>query len=456
MRHRTRALLGFAGFGLFWGAWGAALPQIQAHAGASDSQLGLALLCIGAGALVSMRPAGVLVDRFGPSVSSVALALFAGSALLPALAASPLALAGALLVLGALSGAVDVAINAEAAHAEAEGHPAMNLVHAVFSASVVGASVLVGVLRTLDAELVAVLGTVTALLLVIDVALTRIRVPRSPAAAEPERLPLLRIPRPLLILGALAALAYLVENAWQSWSAVYLETTLGAAAGIAALGPALFGASAVAGRLGGHALAGRVGERAMLAAGAAIGAAGTLLAAQADSVPVALAGIAIAGIGTSVCTDPARPRRPPGWARSARQRGLRRHDARIRRLPRRARGGRARRRRDEPVRRAGGRRGHCRAAGGPGAVRAGAAEAFPRRPRGSSRPAGAPITGPMGRLILAIVITIWGAGIVLRGLLGSGLDGSGAYGGGQMFAFILGFAMVGAGVRLIGKHLSRA
>ena len=58
VRHRTRALLGFAAFGLFWGAWGAALPQIQAHAGASDSELGLALLCIGAGALVSMRPAG--------------------------------------------------------------------------------------------------------------------------------------------------------------------------------------------------------------------------------------------------------------------------------------------------------------------------------------------------------------------------------------------------------------
>ncbi len=301
VRHRTRALLGFAGFGLFWGAWGAALPQIQAHAGATDGQLGLALLCIGAGALVSMRPAGVLVDRLGPGVTSAALALFAVGALLPAVATTPLALAGALLVLGALSGVVDVAINAEAAHAEAEGQPAMNLSHAVFSASVVGASVMVGVLRTLDASVLAVLGTVAAMLLVIDVALTRIRVARVPAAAEPERLPLLRIPRPLLVLGALAAIAYLVENAWQSWSAVYLESSLGAAAGIAALGPALFGASAAAGRLGGHALAHRVSERVLLAAGAAIGAAGTLVAALAGSVPVALAGIAVAGLGTSVC-----------------------------------------------------------------------------------------------------------------------------------------------------------
>jgi MFS family permease len=301
VRHRTRALLGFAGFGLFWGAWGAALPQIQSHAGASDAQLGLALLCIGAGALVSMRPAGMVVDRVGPDVTSAAVALFAACALLPAVATSPLALAGALLLLGALSGAVDVAINAEAAHAEAEGRPAMNLAHAVFSASVVGASVLVGVLRTLDASPLAVLGTVALLLLAVDVGLTWIRVPRVPATAEPERLPLLRIPRPLLVLGALAALAYLVENAWQSWSAVHLESDLGAAAGIAALGPALFGGSAAAGRLGGHALAGRVGERALLAAGAAIGAAGTLLAALAASVPVALAGIAVAGVGTSVC-----------------------------------------------------------------------------------------------------------------------------------------------------------
>jgi MFS family permease len=300
MRHRTRALLGFAGFGLFWGAWGAALPQIQAHAGATDAQLGLALLCIGAGALVSMRPAGALVDRLGPDLTSVLFALFAASTVLPALATSPLALAGALLVLGALSGMVDVAINAEAAHSEADGHPAMNLGHAFFSASVVGASVLVGVLRTLDASPVAVLGTVAVLLLVVDAAVTRIRVPRV-HVVEPERLPLLRIPRPLLVLGALAAVAYFVENAWQSWSAVHLENTLDAAAGVAALGPALFGASAAAGRLGGHALADRVGERTLLAGGAAVGAAGTLLAALAGSVPVALAGIAVAGIGTSVC-----------------------------------------------------------------------------------------------------------------------------------------------------------
>ena len=298
---RARALLGAAGFGLFWGAWGAALPLVQAHAGASDSALGLALVCIGAGALVSMRPAGVLVDRAGPRVASLVILAFAATTVLPALATSPAALAGALLLLGAASGAVDVAINADAARAEAAGRPAMNLTHALFSASVVGASLLVGLLRTLDVGVLGVLGCFAASLAAIAVALAVMPAGRAAPAAPERRASLLHIPKPLLILGALAAVAYLVENAWQSWSAVHLESDLDASPAVAALGPALFGASAVAGRLAGHALAHRVTERRLLAGGAALGATGTLLSALAPTSAVALAGIALAGAGTSVC-----------------------------------------------------------------------------------------------------------------------------------------------------------
>jgi predicted MFS family arabinose efflux permease len=297
---RSRALLGFAGFGLFWGAWGAGLPLVQSHAGASDAELGLALLCIGAGALASMRPAGLLVDRVGPMLLPALYALFAVVAILPAFATSAAALAAALLALGATSGAVDVAINAEAAHSEAGGRPAMNLAHALFSASVVGASVLVGLLRTAGAGAAGVLGTIAALLLVVAAVLTLARVERAPPL-EQDRASLLHVPRPLVILGALAAVAYLVENAWQSWSAVHLETTLHASPAVAALGPAVFGGAAAVGRLGAHRLTRTVSDRQMLAGGAAIGAAGTLLAALAPAPAVALVGIAVAGVGTSVC-----------------------------------------------------------------------------------------------------------------------------------------------------------
>ena len=36
MAGRVRVLGGFAAFGAFWGAWGATLPAIQAHAGVDD------------------------------------------------------------------------------------------------------------------------------------------------------------------------------------------------------------------------------------------------------------------------------------------------------------------------------------------------------------------------------------------------------------------------------------
>jgi predicted MFS family arabinose efflux permease len=298
---RSRALLGFAGFGLFWGAWGAALPLVQSHSGASDSALGLALLCIGAGALASMRPAGALVDRVGPQLLPIVVVVFAGTAVLPALATSPVALAAALLLLGAASGAMDVAINAEAAHTEAGGLPTMNLSHALFSATVVGASVLVGLLRTLGAGAVAVFVIVAAALAATALALALLPASTAPVEEERRRASLLRIPAPLVILGVLAAVAYLVENAWQSWSAVHLESTLDASPAVAALGPAVFGASAAVGRLAGHAVGDRLAEQRLLAAGAALGSAGTLLGALAPTPAVALVGIALAGAGLAVC-----------------------------------------------------------------------------------------------------------------------------------------------------------
>jgi MFS family permease len=300
---RARTLVGFAAFGLFWGSWGGALPGVRAHAGVDDGALGLALLAVGAGALVSMRPAGALVDRSGPRVLAIAVAVFAGCAVLPALATSGLGLGAALLALGAASGAVDVALNAEGVRAEAAtGRPLMNLAHAAFSASVVAASLLAGALRAAGADVLVVFGTVGAVLLAAALALDRLSPApaRGPSAGGALR-SLLHVPAWLAVIGALTALAYFIENAWQSWSAVHLEGTLAAAPGTAALGPAVFAAAAATGRLAGQRATTRLGDQVLLRAGALVAAGGTLLAATAPSVGTALGGIALAGLGTSVC-----------------------------------------------------------------------------------------------------------------------------------------------------------
>ena len=92
-RGRHRVLVGFAAFGVFWGAWGAVLPALQQRSGADDGKLGLALVVLGLGALVSMRATGVLLDRLGPQLTPWPLRCRACRPRLPRCWRSPCSLA---------------------------------------------------------------------------------------------------------------------------------------------------------------------------------------------------------------------------------------------------------------------------------------------------------------------------------------------------------------------------
>jgi len=48
--------------------------------------------------------------------------------------------------------------------------------------------------------------------------------------------------------------------------------------------------------------------------------------------------------------------------------------------------------------------------------------------------------------ILAIIATIWGGGVILSGLLGSGPEGGGAYVQGQGIGLLFGAVLFGVGV----------
>ncbi len=293
--------MGFGAFGLFWGAWGAILPAVRTESSVSDGELGVALLMVGLGALVSMRFTGYLIDRYGGVVLPVVVVLFGASGVLPALADSAVTLGATLFLLGATSGATDVAINANGSHAEAvTGRPLMNLAHGFFSIAVVAASLGTAALRTAGADALPVLGGVGVIITVVAVVvlgpgsrdnLQASTGPKSKRRIEPV----------LLVFGGLCALAYVVENAWQSWGAVHLDTSLNAPPGLASSAPAVFAAAAATGRIAGNALLRRLRPVQLLVAGGALAAAGSIAAAAAGSAWLALIGIAVAGLGTSVC-----------------------------------------------------------------------------------------------------------------------------------------------------------
>lgn len=300
---RTRALIGFAALGVFWGSWGAALPAVQQRSDASDAELGLALLLVAFGALISMRASGVLMDRLGPRFTPGVVGVFGLSGLLPGLAGSPLELSAVLFLVGATSGAMDVAINADAVHEEEEsGRPLLNLAHAFFSGAVVCSSLATGLLRWRGAEPVTVFAVAAIVVMLAAIAMrTGSTQSWTPPPAEERPRFLQRVPAWVLVLGLLGALAYWIENTWESWGAVHLERTLAAQPAVSALGPALFATAMTIGRLTVHRFAHPGAERVVLIAGAAVAGAGTALAAVAPVLPVALAGIVIAGAGCSVC-----------------------------------------------------------------------------------------------------------------------------------------------------------
>ena len=299
MRREIRSThAAFAAFGVFWGAWAALLPAVQRQTGASKGQLGLALLCVALGALPAMLATGALLDRARRGLVAPGLVVFGAAIVAPGFATSVGALAAALLAVGATSGALDVVVNAQASALErATGRRLMAVAHALYSAGVVVGSVSVGLARQAGA---GPRGVVLAVALVLAAtAVPNLRAPSLPAA-EPRKRRRLNLARPFVALGLLCAIAFVVENGGEQWSALFLETRLHGDPSVGGLGPAAFAASMVVGRLAGGEVERRLGERVVLVSGAGLAVLGLLTAAAASSFGVALTGFALTGIGISV------------------------------------------------------------------------------------------------------------------------------------------------------------
>lgn len=290
-------LAAFGAFGAFWGGWAALLPAIKAAVGGSDSQMGLAFLGTGIGALPAMIATGPIYDRWGERTLIPALTLFGLFTLLVGFATSVAWLFAALLLVGALSGVVDVCINAAVVGWESmTDRRLMNLAHAAFSGSFLVASVTVGIARRAGADPTPVLLCLAGLMCF--AAMLNRRPQLAPAPGSVSRS--LRFDGVFLMLGALCALAFMIEGGVESWSALHLERTLGADPALGGLGPALFAAAMLAGRMLTHLIGARLSDARVLAVGGMLGTVGLIVTATAPSVGVALAGLFCAGAGTAV------------------------------------------------------------------------------------------------------------------------------------------------------------
>jgi MFS family permease len=319
----------FAFDGFVFATWAVRIPAVKAATGASPAELGVALLGVSGGAIATMALSGMLCRRFGGVRVLLAGAVWLSLALLlPALARSAVTLGLALVLFGIGYGCVNVAANTVAVDVVAVlRRPVMPSFHAAWSLGGLGGAAIGGLLAPHLSPLphfaiATILGLAVTLVagrVLLTTALPPAEAPPAegapgaandeigsataesgPAAAATATLASDRahLWRVVLLLGILAACAAYGEGSISDWGALRLHG-LGAGAGLAAIGYAAFALAEAAGRLAGTWLLTRFGQRAVLVSGGLATCAGMLCAALAPSIPVVVAGFALAGLGVA-------------------------------------------------------------------------------------------------------------------------------------------------------------
>jgi MFS family permease len=314
-RLRTALTVFFALDGFLFAGWVVRIPAVKEQTGASPSALGLALLGVSAGGVITMMLTGRACDRFGNHAVTVASAvLMSVSVALPPLTHSALSLGLVLLAFGAAYGGLNVSMNAAAVELIAAlRRPVMPAFHAAFSLGGMLGAGLGGLLAgQLSATRHLLLLTAVGLCLTAVAGRTLLAYreppavrtgqgtgPASPAGGQPPAAQALtgRVRRTVLALGLIAMCTAYGEGALADWSALHLTDGLGASPALAAAGYSVFALAMTAGRLSGTALLERLGESRVLTAGGLAACGGMLLGSLAPTAWLVLTGFVITGLG---------------------------------------------------------------------------------------------------------------------------------------------------------------
>ncbi|WP_405497520.1 MFS transporter [Streptomyces sp. NBC_00096] len=291
----------FALVGAISAVWVVRIPALRDKFSLTELQVGLEVLAWGLGALVAMLMASRLVTRHG-SHKVLCLAVpssVAGLMLLAFAPSYPFLLFGG-LVFGSLFGLVDVAANAQASHLERiSGRPVMGRMHAGWSlGAVIGGLAGAGLAAAGLDFTTSVAAAAVVALVPAGYAMFRFLPDTPPAPAAGSARPP-KLPRVILLLGALMFCAFLAEGAVADWSGLHLYDGLGASEAVAALGYPAFELAMLAGRLVCDRFTQRCGARLLLTGAGLASAAGFTLFVTAQSPAWAVAGLVL--IGVAVC-----------------------------------------------------------------------------------------------------------------------------------------------------------
>lgn len=294
--HAARAFFFIGGFGT--ATWAPLVPLLRERLMVGDDVLGMLLLCIGVGSLLTMPLSGALAMRLGcRRVVMTAAVLFAAILLLVSCVDALSLAVPIVLIFGAVMGCIDVVVNIVAVLVEKGiGRRIMSGMHAFWSlGGFVGAGlygVWVGLLGLTPFQSTAI---AAGLILLLTAVFGRHLIPYGGGGGA-----LLALPRGIIVfVGMTAFIAFLSEGAVMDWGGVYLTTVRGMDLALAGTGYSVFSAAMLTMRFLGDRVVQRIGALLVAVGGALLAFGGILLVMFAPVDALLYVGFFAIGIGSA-------------------------------------------------------------------------------------------------------------------------------------------------------------
>ena len=294
---------GYAAQGLGYAAVVTALPTFKDRQGIDDTFVSALLLLV----VVAAAGGSVLADRVAARWGSryaLASGLFVvGAGLAGTTFWSPNAVfAVILLAYGLGLGAVDASLSMQGVLVQARlGRSVMSRLFAAYTAAAIAAALLMSGALESGAGAALAVGTAAAFAVLVGIVGWRLFEPGRTSRSSVAHVEGGRAVRPVVVVcGMLIFTAFLVDSAVSTWSSVYLQDSLAAAASVAPLGYAAYQGAVLVSRLVADHVVPRAGRTLIALGSLAVCGVGCGLVVALPSVGAAVAGFAVAGIGVGV------------------------------------------------------------------------------------------------------------------------------------------------------------
>lgn len=306
-KRATQAVFLVCGFAL--SSWAPMVPFAKERLNLNESDLGLLLLLLGAGAILMMPVTGFLSHKFGTRIVIFISGLLAALILPLLLLVNDIVHMGVLLFLfGASVGAIDVAMNTHGVFVQNQlPKPVMSSLHGLFSVGGLLGSLGLGLL--IEAGLRPMVAAISIACLLVLILISQYsslftKALEQPATEEEtdskkESRSFAWLHKTILYLGFACFIVFLAEGAMLDWSALLLTENRGVSVALSGMGYAVFSVAMAVMRLTGDRLVTRLNEKTVVVGGAILAAAGILIAANAGSLSLTLAGFVLLGIGSA-------------------------------------------------------------------------------------------------------------------------------------------------------------